>query len=86
MPRLAAALSGLALILGGAVIAAPAAHATPQACFYYVLEQHPETNPEVVERGCVIGAQGDVRACYTELRRDYVPAQIAYEGCRRASQ
>ncbi|MER7988599.1 hypothetical protein ABTY53_23855 [Streptomyces noursei] len=87
-PRLAAALSGLALALGGAVALAPAAHATPQACFYTVLEQHPEAHPEVVERACLLGAEGGpegVRACYTELRRDYVPAVVAFEACRRAA-
>ncbi|MFD8549722.1 hypothetical protein [Streptomyces sp. NPDC059649] len=89
VPRLAAALSGLALALGGVVAAAPAAHATPQACFYTVLEQHPGANPEVVERACLIGAGGTpeaLRACYFELRRDYVPAMIAYEACRRAPE
>ncbi|MGG2464978.1 hypothetical protein ACO0M4_35365 [Streptomyces sp. RGM 3693] len=68
---------------------APAAHATPQACFYTVLEQHPEANPEVVERACLRGAEGGpegVRACYVELRRDYVPAVIAYEACHRAAE
>lgn len=86
-PRLTAALSGLALALGGVVAAAPAVHATPQNCFYYVLEQHPDADPEVVERGCLLGAKGTKeshRACYTELRRAYVPAKIAFDGCRRA--
>ncbi|MFF5437849.1 hypothetical protein [Streptomyces achromogenes] len=87
--RLAAALSGLVLALGGAVAAAPAAHASPQACFYTVLEQHPQANPEVVERACLTGALGTeeaIRSCYTQLRRDYVPAVIAMEACRRAPQ
>ncbi|MEU7202402.1 hypothetical protein [Streptomyces sp. NPDC045470] len=86
-PRLGAALSGLALALGVVVAAAPAVHATPQSCFYYVLEQHPEADPEVVERGCLLGAKGtkeSYRACYTELRRAFVPAKIAFDGCRRA--
>ncbi|MFE6689341.1 hypothetical protein ACFVFQ_23055 [Streptomyces sp. NPDC057743] len=91
VPRLTAALSGLALALGGVVALAPAAHATPQTCFYTVLEQHPEANPEVVERACTnvaaaLGAPGGLRACYTELRRDYVPAVLAFEACRRAAQ
>ncbi|BDM68856.1 hypothetical protein HEK616_23430 [Streptomyces nigrescens] len=89
VPRLAAALSGLALALGGVVAVAPAAHATPQACFYTVLEQHPGANPEVVERACHLGAEGGpeaARACYFELRRDYVPAVVAFEACRRAAE
>jgi hypothetical protein len=87
--RLAAALGCLVLALGGAVAVAPAAQATPQACFHTVLEQHPGADPEVVERACLIGAEGGpegVRACYTELRRDYVPAVIAFEACRRAAE
>lgn len=89
VPRLAAALSGLALALGGVVAVAPVAHATPQACFYTVLEQHPEADPEVVEGACLLGAEGTpeaVRACYFELRRDFVPAVIAFEACRRAAE
>ncbi|PNE41198.1 hypothetical protein [Streptomyces noursei] len=88
IPRLTAALSGLALALGGVVALAPAAHATPQACFYTILEQHPGANPEVAEGACLLGAEGGpagVRACYAELRRDYVPAVIALGACRRAA-
>ncbi|MFF9022077.1 hypothetical protein [Streptomyces eurythermus] len=86
--RLAAVLSGLVLALGGAV-AAPAAHASPRACFYTVLEQHPQANPEVVERACLTGSAGTedaLRSCYAQLRREYVPAVIAFEACRRAPQ
>ncbi|MYT28922.1 MULTISPECIES: hypothetical protein [unclassified Streptomyces] len=88
IPRLATALSGLVFALGGVVALAPAAHATPQACFYTVLERHPEANPEVVERACRLGAEGgaeSVRACYFELRREHVPAVLAYEACRRSA-
>ncbi|MEU7223827.1 hypothetical protein [Streptomyces chrestomyceticus] len=87
--RLAAALSCLALALGGAVAMAPAAQATPQACYYYVLEQHPGANEEVAERACRIGGKGgeeNFRACYLDLRRDYVPPVVARDACRRASQ
>lgn len=87
--RLAAALSCLALALGGAVVMAPAAQATPQACYYYVLEQHPGANEEVAERACRIGGKGgeqNFRACYLELRRDYVPPVVARDACRRAPQ
>ncbi|WP_438489148.1 hypothetical protein [Streptomyces sp. S186] len=89
IPRFTAVLSGLALALGGVVTLAPAAHATPHACFYTVLERHPEADPEVAERACLLGNEGHpeaVRACYFELRRDYVPAVIALEACRRASE
>ncbi|MFJ9618616.1 hypothetical protein [Streptomyces noursei] len=87
IPRLTAALSGLVLALGGVVALAPAAHASPHACFSTVLEHHPVANEEVVERACLLGEEGgaeSVRACYFELRQEYVPAVLAYEACRRA--
>ncbi|WP_258565238.1 hypothetical protein [Streptomyces sp. WELS2] len=87
--RLAAALSGLVLALGGAVAAAPAAHASPQACFCTVLERHPQADPEVAEHACLTGAPGTeeaLRSCYGQLRRDHVPAVIAFGACRRAPQ
>ncbi|MFJ5678121.1 hypothetical protein [Streptomyces sp. NPDC093097] len=89
VPRLTAALSGLALALGGVVAIAPAAHASPQACYDTVLERHPQADPRVVEHACLTGARGTedaLRACYYELRADYVPAMIAYEACRRAPE
>ncbi len=88
-PRLAAALGGLALALGGVVAAAPAAHATPQACYYHVLEKHPGVNPQLVADACLRAADGEeehVHACYFELRRVYVPAMDAMGACRRSSQ
>ncbi|MFI0257535.1 hypothetical protein ACH4OW_00625 [Streptomyces sp. NPDC017056] len=89
LKRLAAALGCLSLALGGAMAIAPTAQATPQACYYYVLEQHPGANEEVAERACRIGGKGGTehfRACYAELRRDYVPALVAGEACRRAAR
>ncbi|WP_172383337.1 hypothetical protein [Streptomyces sp. MNP-20] len=89
LKRLAAVVGGLALALGGAVAAAPAVNATPQGCFYQVLEQHPEVDADVVAHACLTAADGSsesVRACYAELRREFVPAQLALEACRRSSQ
>ncbi|GGU75496.1 hypothetical protein GCM10010211_46760 [Streptomyces albospinus] len=43
----------------------------------------------MAERACLRGAEGgheNLRACYFELRRDDVPAVIAYEACRRAAE
>ncbi|MER6053116.1 hypothetical protein [Streptomyces sp. NPDC001793] len=89
IPRLTTALSGLVFALGGVAAVAPAAHASPHACYYTVLERHPDADPEVAERACLLGHEGHpeaVRACYFELRQDYVPAMIALEACRRASE
>ncbi|MFD5462919.1 hypothetical protein ACFWIQ_08825 [Kitasatospora sp. NPDC127059] len=85
--RVAAAGCTLALALGGAVALAPAASATPQGCFYYVLEKVPGANTEIVEDACTVGAAGGKQAfeeCYRLLRSDYVPAVVAAEGCRKA--
>ncbi|MFJ8475661.1 hypothetical protein [Kitasatospora sp. NPDC094011] len=87
--RVAAAGCTLALALGGAVALAPAAHATPQGCFYYVLEKAPNTDQQLLQDACETGAPGTeeaFRACYRILRDDYVPAVIAANGCRRAAQ
>ncbi|MGW4795005.1 hypothetical protein ACWEPC_21595 [Nonomuraea sp. NPDC004297] len=87
--HLVAAAGGLALALGGVAATAPAASATPQACFYHVLESHPGANERVVEHACRTAAAGtpeSIRACYFELRKDYVPAEIALPACRRSGQ
>ncbi|MGW0883856.1 hypothetical protein [Streptomyces sp. NPDC002671] len=89
LKRLAAALGGLTLALGGTVAMAPAAHATPQACFYQVLEKHPGVNLEVVENACVTAAEGtpvSIQVCYFEMRAVYVPATEALAACRLAAE
>ncbi|MFI8931693.1 hypothetical protein ACIG3E_28965 [Streptomyces sp. NPDC053474] len=89
LKRLAAVVGGLALALGGAVAVAPAVNATPQGCFYQVLEQHPDVDEDVVAHACLTAADGSsetIRACYHELRREYVPAQLALDACRSSSQ
>ncbi|KAA6220934.1 hypothetical protein CP973_02080 [Streptomyces albofaciens JCM 4342] len=89
LKRLAAALGCITLAFGGAVAIAPTAQATPQSCYYYVLEQYPGADEEVAERACRVGGQGgreNFRACYFELRKDHVPAVVAGEACRRAAR
>ncbi|MCI3928508.1 hypothetical protein [Streptomyces sp. AN091965] len=44
---------------------------------------------EVVAHACLTAADGsseNIRACYHELRREYVPAQLALDACRSSSQ
>ncbi|MEV6978813.1 hypothetical protein [Kitasatospora sp. NPDC093806] len=60
--RIAAATCGLTLALGGVVALAPAANATPQGCFYYVLEHKPDADAQVAEDACLIGSAGDQQA------------------------
>lgn len=87
--RIVAAASGLALALGGAVALAPAASATPQGCYYYLLESRVDVDHAVAEDACTVGANGTKQAfeeCFRLLRSDYVPAVIAGEACRRAPQ
>ncbi|MFB7911943.1 hypothetical protein ACFC1T_36470 [Kitasatospora sp. NPDC056076] len=87
--RVAAAGCTLALALGGVVALAPAASATPQGCFYYVLENKPDADAQVAEDACLLGAAGGQQAfqsCYHLLREDYVPAVIAGNACRKAAE
>ncbi|MFD9689618.1 hypothetical protein ACFWXO_28110 [Kitasatospora sp. NPDC059088] len=87
--RVAAAGCTLALALGGAVALAPVASATPQGCFYYVLENKPDADTQLVEDACSVGAAGGQEAfqgCYHLLRDDYVPAVVAGTACRKAAQ
>ncbi|WP_229929140.1 hypothetical protein [Kitasatospora xanthocidica] len=87
--RVASVGCALALALGGAVALAPAASATPQGCFYYVLEHKPDADTQVTQDACEIGAAGGKEAfqsCYHLLREDYVPAVIAGNACRKAAQ
>ncbi|GAA2709404.1 MULTISPECIES: hypothetical protein [Streptomyces] len=56
--RLAAALGTLALAAGGAVIAAPAAHATPASCANYLAGSNPARNTSVGDLACAVGGLG----------------------------
>lgn len=63
--------------------------ASPISCYYTVLERYPSADPAVVEEACVVGGSGGEHArhaCYSLLRRDYVPAVIAMEACRKAAE
>ncbi|MFD9904899.1 hypothetical protein [Streptomyces sp. NPDC059063] len=56
--RLAAALGTLALAAGGAVVAAPAAHATPTDCGNYLADSKPARNTSVGDLSCAVGGLG----------------------------
>ncbi|AZQ74382.1 hypothetical protein EKH77_27070 [Streptomyces luteoverticillatus] len=57
--RLSAAVGAAALILGGAVIAAPAAHADNTACAgYLAASPSPNRNNDLNSVGCLLGSLG----------------------------
>ncbi|MEU7168372.1 hypothetical protein AB0A70_27645 [Streptomyces morookaense] len=57
-PRLAAALAALALAVGGAVIAAPAAHASGPDCANLLAGTTPARSTALGEVACKVGAAG----------------------------
>lgn len=76
-------LAGLALALGGIVIAAPAAHADIAACENYVQDQGTEVT-DAVRMACYVGLVGDQSGCVSDLVRSGVAGVIATEACRQA--
>ncbi|MFJ8475660.1 hypothetical protein [Kitasatospora sp. NPDC094011] len=85
--RIAAAGSTLALALGGTVALAPAAHATPDACFAHVAYNTKVPNWQAIRQACQIGAAGTeeaFRECAGIMERDHVSAALADEACRLA--
>ncbi|MEV7599062.1 hypothetical protein AB0O91_16930 [Kitasatospora sp. NPDC089797] len=85
--RAAAAGCTLALALGGAVALAPAAHATPEACFAHVAYYTKVPDWQAVKDACRIGAAGTEEAfqeCTGIMEHDYVSAGLAAEACRLA--
>lgn len=78
-------LAGLALALGGTVIAAPAAHADIAACENQVRDQGTEVT-DAVRMGCYVGLVGDQSGCVGDLSRDGVAGAVAIEACRQAPE
>ena len=78
-------LAGLALALGGTVIAAPAAHADLSACQDHVQDQGTDVT-DAVRMACYVGLVGDQSGCVGDLTRADVPRAVAIEACRRAPQ
>ncbi|KNB53866.1 hypothetical protein [Streptomyces caatingaensis] len=56
--RIAAALGTLALVAGGAVIAAPAAHAGGPDCANYLAGGNPHRGGPIAEVACGVGSTG----------------------------
>ncbi|MFD5618111.1 hypothetical protein [Streptomyces yangpuensis] len=85
--RVAGVLTGLALALGGAALAAPAAHADVTACINQVeRELQGGEAPDSVRMACYVGLTGDSEQCETGLTASGVTDGTAVSACRVAPQ
>ncbi|MGW1890087.1 hypothetical protein ACWCP6_07420 [Streptomyces sp. NPDC002004] len=83
-PRIVSTLAGLAIALGGTVVAtAPAAHADLDACHAYV-ESQGVTVTDAVRMACYVGLVGDQPGCVRDLTQLHLSDTAATEACRRA--
>ncbi|MFJ3877882.1 hypothetical protein ACIPW5_10525 [Streptomyces sp. NPDC090077] len=83
--RLAGALAALALALGGAGLAAPAAHADERACINQVeRELRGGEAPDYVRTACSAGLGGDHDLCVSGLTKGGVTNGTAVSACRVA--
>ncbi|MFE7180699.1 hypothetical protein [Streptomyces erythrochromogenes] len=83
--RIAGVLTGLALALGGAALAAPAAHADVTACINQVeREIQGGEAPDSIRMACYVGLTGDHEQCVTGLTASGVTNGTAVTACRVA--
>ncbi|MFE4258772.1 hypothetical protein [Streptomyces sp. NPDC056883] len=82
--RIAGAVTGLTLILGGAVLAAPAVRADIPACTQ-MAELAGATSSESVAAACSRGVSGDLQSCVTGLSEAGVAGGAATGACRMAA-
>ncbi|MEU6088337.1 hypothetical protein ABZ865_16210 [Streptomyces sp. NPDC047085] len=82
--RIAGALTGLTLTLGGAVLAAPAARADIPACTK-MAELAGATASDSVTAACGRGVVGDLQGCVTGLTGAGVASGAATGACRAAA-
>ncbi|MEU9715031.1 hypothetical protein [Streptomyces sp. NPDC047976] len=83
--RIAGVLTGLALAVAGASLAAPAAHADVRACINQVeRELRGGEAPEYVRAACSAGLGGDHDRCVSGLTAGGVTNGTAVSACRVA--
>ncbi|MGW6576859.1 hypothetical protein ACWGAN_32470 [Streptomyces sp. NPDC054945] len=83
--RIAGVLTGLALALGGAAFAAPAAHADVTACINQVeRELQGGEAPDSVRQACYVGLTGNHEQCVSGLTGSGVTDGTAVSACRVA--
>ncbi|WP_328929667.1 hypothetical protein OG429_37220 [Streptomyces sp. NBC_00190] len=81
--RIAGVLTGLTLVLGGAALAAPTAHADVRACINQVeRELRGGEAPEYVRTACYVGLGGDNAKCVSGLTAGGVTNGTAVSACR----
>ncbi|MGW2684615.1 hypothetical protein ACWC6I_15855 [Streptomyces sp. NPDC001414] len=82
--RLAGALTGLTLALGGTVLAAPAARADIPACTQ-MAERAGASASDAVTAACGRGVSGDLQTCVTGLTGAGAAGGAATAACRAAA-
>ncbi|MFF4369545.1 hypothetical protein [Streptomyces sp. NPDC001594] len=82
--RIAGALTGLTLTLGGAVLAAPGARADIPACTQ-MAEQAGATDSASASAACGRGVTGDLQGCAAGLTGAGVAGGAATAACRAAA-
>ncbi|MFJ3516078.1 MULTISPECIES: hypothetical protein [unclassified Streptomyces] len=82
--RIAGALTGLALTLGGAVLAAPSVRADIPACTQ-MATQAGATDSGSVTEACSRGVVGDLQGCVSGLTEAGVAGGAATGACRAAA-
>ncbi|MFD3326873.1 hypothetical protein [Streptomyces sp. NPDC058701] len=81
--RIAGVLTGLTLALGGAALAAPAAHADVTACINQVeRELQGGEAPDSIRMACYAGLTGDHEKCVSGLTAGGVTNGTAVTACR----
>ncbi|MEU1171042.1 hypothetical protein [Streptomyces microflavus] len=85
--RLASVLTGLALVLGGAAVVAPAAHADVNTCINLVeRELRGGEAPEAVRAACYVGLSGARDECVAGLAESNMTHKTAVAACRAAAE
>ncbi|WP_030192382.1 hypothetical protein [Streptomyces sp. NRRL S-87] len=82
--RIAGALTGLTLALGGAALAAPTARADIPACTQMVVQAGVQVT-DAVTAACHRGVVGDLQTCIDGLTAAGVPGGAAGGACRVAA-
>ncbi|MGE7384292.1 hypothetical protein ACQKM2_02145 [Streptomyces sp. NPDC004126] len=82
--RIAGALTGLTLTLGGAALAAPVARADIPACVQ-MAEQAGATDSGAAAAACGRGVSGDLQGCVSGLTGAGVAGGAATGACRAAA-